>query len=144
MSLDPNETIRSLVAKHTLNAPNTYVLGVLRNMAAWRREHPDSVPIVRVGVSGDGRAPHYRVSPLPAGVGIDDNPEIAIEEIDQWLAAKRTGEDPHGHFAVYRGTGHGELELSPAELTTHNWSGARMTYEEVEALLGELRGIKKG
>ncbi len=121
-----------------LNAPTAYVRGVLEHMWECKRQH-GAAP-VRIGVTGKGRAPHYRIE-------YPKNPSAASV------------------FAVYRGLSHKEMddlgklpeitdlldlldddgpsklhEPSPDRiLMDDHWSSRVMTLDEVAAVLGQLR-----
>ena len=114
-----------------LNAPEEYVRQVVGHMwDCWRQHDAASV---RIGVTGRGRAPHYRI------------------------------EHQKGVFAVYRGSGHTQIEdlgeqpaidifaflgegpSKPKEpspdhiFMDEHWSSRVMTFDEVKTLLGQLR-----
>jgi hypothetical protein len=141
--LPADATIASLV--HELNEPKKYIEGVFAHMWECRREF-GSV-LVRVGITGTGKAPHYQIE----------------------YASKR-GET--AIYGIYRGLGHklfdelgsrgiGDISLSddPNEIIEiasererreapqrpdhfvqkQSWSNQAMSFEEMGSLLTELR-----
>jgi hypothetical protein len=69
MSRDPipeDATIADVLGR--LNAPERYVREVLGHMWECRKQH--GAASVRIGVTGEGRAPHYQIEyPNPNGSG---------------------------------------------------------------------------
>src|SRR5205823_5227288 len=98
--------------------------------------------VVRIGVTGEGLAPHYRVEP-EGGEGaailrgiLSNNTQ---EEIDKDLANRL---EVFSH--AYSGRSHKRLPLEHRELKHVSWSNHSMKIDEVRTLIGELRGHKVG
>jgi hypothetical protein len=106
----------------SLKNPAGYVRGVLANMADYRKEQGTAV--VRIGTTGQGVVPHYRIqrehSTVGELVGFDDEA---------------------GYFMAFHGSNHERLEWGSAQLRGEHWSTRALTFEEVQALLGKLRGF---
>lgn len=133
MPLADDVTLRDLVRAHTLNQPVRYVRGLLENMVACRQRFGTAT--VQLGITGEGRSPHYRVSPVP-------DPEEDFEtSLDYTVDAWNTGHDPQQRYAAFHGMSHDPLAIAPNELKGGHWSSGRSDFEEVQALLGELRGL---
>lgn len=88
-----------------------YVRGVVGRMAACHRQHGEAS--VRIGVTGTGVIPNYRVEWGGA------HPKI---------------------FGVFRSQGHGEL-VDEAALQRTTWSTKTASFADVQSLLGRLRGL---
>ena len=121
-------TIRETLG--SLLHPEEYVRRILEKMYECR-SHRGSAS-VRIGVTGEGRAPNYRTEYLLDGV--------------------------RKVFAVYSGLSHeqredlGELTLDNLfgdermpdhALQGEHWSTRAMELGEVTALIGEIRGVKR-
>ena len=132
MPLASNVTLRDLVDAHTLREPVRYVRGVLHNMVLYRRQFGTAT--VQLGITGEGRSPHYRMSPVP------DPDQDLLAGIRYKLEAKFLGNDPQQQFVAYHGMSHKPLEeITPEQMTDSNWSDGRSDFEEVEALFRELK-----
>ena len=75
-------TIASIAQAHTLNRPLRYVLNVYTHMWSCKKKFGNA--FVRVGITGEGKAPHYRIE-------YSNDRGISI-------------------FGVYRGPGHRPFE----------------------------------
>lgn len=133
MPLDSDVTLRDLVNAQTLNEPVSYVRGVLGNMMECRKQFGTAT--VQLGITGEGRSPHYHVSPAP------DPDEDVDSFIEYFFTAMRTGHDPKQRYAAFHGMNHERMNIEPGELRHTHWSSERSDFEEVQAMLGELRGV---
>ena len=104
-SIGPNDTIADVISK--LKSPIPYMRGVLDKLAACESLHGNA--FVRIGITGTGLYPCYRVSYVSDGT----------EQV----------------FAVYNDNG--TLFVS-SELNTDDWSGKSMSRKEVEHLAAKL------
>lgn len=120
--LNGNETIRDVVS--SLAKPEPYVRGVLGNMSDFRRRGID--PIVKIGTTGQGIYPHYRIEPAN-GDGSDIGAEITAF-LETMIA--------------FGGRNHKPMEWTAFDVRGEHWSEESMTYDEVQTLLGSLRGYK--
>ena len=118
IKLAANATIADIITK--LDNPVEYVRSVLGNMLDCNKEHGEA--FVRIGTTGRGIVPHYRVEPK---LNID-----VFENDDLWAA----------HFVAFHGRNHKRLDWGLRELRVENWSRGNMSYKEVQNLLGTLRG----
>jgi hypothetical protein len=125
MSIENDATIADLL--NSLNKPREYVQRVYENMWECKLEHGNAS--VRIGITGAGRAPYYRI-------------EYARDE------------DSEGVSAVYVGLGHrkredlGSLDVAALFktdssrpdhfLNADNWSSCVMSLDEVGALRADL------
>jgi hypothetical protein len=132
LTIADNATIADIV--DDLNAPEEFVRQVLEHMEECWRQH--DAASVRIGVTGRGRAPYYRIEHQKS---------------------------PSSVFAVYRGLGHKQIEdlgerpaidifaflgegpSKPEEQSPdhifidEHWSSRVMILDEVQKLLGQLR-----
>lgn len=105
MDLSSDATIPDLL--NTLINPGNYVRRVLQTMYELRRDHGEVT--VRIGIQGQGRAPHYRIDSAASGE--------PIEAFDG-----STGKP----FTDYTRT------------HAQNWSTKSMRFDEVRRLRGTL------
>lgn len=99
-------------------ARDTYARGVLDNM--WHCRKKVGEPVVRIGVTGIGVCPNYR-----------------IEYVDKI-------KDKIKIFGTYRGSGdHSPLFTGNEGLRDEHWSTETMTLEDVAQLRSELQKAKK-
>jgi hypothetical protein len=120
-SLSHKATIADIVS--TLESPVKYVRGVFGNMIDFRKEHGDA--FVRIGTTGRGIYPHYRVEAELSPYQIDD----------EW--------DPVKNFTAFNGKNHKKLDWEWPIVRGHNWSAETMNCDEVQQLLGSLRNFKR-
>lgn len=106
----------------SLDNPIGYVRGVLGRMFECEKENGSA--IVRIGTTGRGKSPHYRVEP-----------ELSFDSFNPEARDK--------HFAAFHGRSHKKLDWGYDELRGEHWSSKEMTLEEVQKLLGELRKFEK-
>lgn len=123
MTLRGDETLRE-VSERLSNAED-YVRGVLGNMAKYRRK--SLIPTVRIGTTGQGLVPHYRIQPKAN----DDDLSTAMESFGEYLT----------HVEAFNGRNHKTMDWTALQIRGEHWSRGMMTFEEVQLLLGELRGI---
>jgi len=119
--LADNVTIADIATR--LNRPDEYMRRVLGNMSSCKKKH--GAAFVRIGTTGRGLAPHYRVEP-----------EFEFEKIldgDLWDA----------QFVAYHGRSHKQLSWGFGELRDDHWSVDKMSFEEVQHLLGSLRSFER-
>jgi hypothetical protein len=98
----------------TLTNKEEYVRTVLANMAECRRQFGSSGR-VQIGVTGGDKAPHHKITYM------DD----------------RGIRQSFGSF-------NGKKPFKDVVLHANDWSTAFMSMEDIQALLGELRGFKAG
>jgi hypothetical protein len=114
----PGPTIRSdtTIADvlPTLDKPEHYVRGVLENLYLCKREWPSAT--VRIGITGRGIVPHYRVE----------------------YPAEAAGTPMPGIFDAFNGRNHKKLADEDV-LRDEHWSSRAMTLEQVRDLLGQIR-----
>ena len=113
--LPQNATIASV--RDRLRLPEDYVCGVLRNMQAWCTTNGGQRPFVSISIMGDGKYPNYR---LCAPLDSDD------------LIFTR-GYNGRSHTSL-QGVYESNIETCSMDL---------MTRSRVEALLGEIRSVKR-
>ena len=106
----------------TLARPIDYVRGVVDHQFECKRHY--GVAYVRIGITGQGIKPHYRIEYLP----------------------EQAGRPWNGVFNAYRGDNHKVMVPEENEdiLREFHWSSRAMTFEETQALLGALRIAKRG
>lgn len=123
--LSGDETIRDIIG--SLAKPENYVRGVLSNMAEFRRR--DIEPIVRIGTTGQGIYPHYCLEPADRH---DADPNDQLKALDQYCET----------LTAFNGRNHKPMEWSFMEIRGEHWSNGFMSFDEVQSLLGELRGYR--
>ncbi|MEQ8510451.1 MAG: hypothetical protein RIB43_15710 [Rhodospirillaceae bacterium] len=116
--ISENATIGDILSK--LDNPTEYIRRVLANMHLCRKEFGSA--LVRIGTTGQGVAPHYRIEPEPDLQTLAEN----------WDA----------HFTAYHGRSHKRLDWGFGELEDDHWSDESLTFEQVQSLLGDLRKSK--
>lgn len=126
MRLAERATIRDVVG--SLTKPEDYVRQVFHNLHEAGRRGGEVV--VRIGRTGDGKAPHYRIDRRAPGFSFRaDQPAQPIYEL----------------VAEFHGRSHKRLlavDHPEDVLVEDNWSLAAMTLEEIKGLLGEVRSAK--
>lgn len=106
-----NATIADVLP--TLADQEDYVRRVLSTLSGMRREHGDVV--VRIGVTGKGFLPNYRV---------DHAGELSVP------------------ISAFDGATHKPFS-EVASIDTDNWSTGSMTLDDVRGLLGRIRGLSR-
>ena len=96
----------------TLTDKEEYVRTVLANMSECRRQF-GSCGRVYIGVTGGGKAPHHKIT--------------YINERGNWQT-----------FGAFNG----KKPFKDVVIHDNTWSSAHMSIEDVQAVLGELRGFK--
>jgi hypothetical protein len=127
--LASNSTIRDV--RTDLAQPERYVRLVLANIMASEREHGPVV--VRIGITGTGQFPHYRI----------DRREMR-EAIDLSIESSRREEVHYEPIQAFNGRNHKPLANVPDGeevdvLREEHWSEAAMSREDVMNLLGAIR-----
>lgn len=125
MTLPTNVSIPDVL--QTLARPEHYVRGILEILHECRREHGNAT--VRIGVTGDGIAPHYRI-------------DFRMPENVLGIA--------NGIFGAFDGRSHKLIrwiddssQEDGSVLQANHWSTRSMTIDEVATYLGQIRGFKK-
>lgn len=113
--INPNSTLDD-VASRLLKA-GEYVLGVFNHMYECRKKMGTSY--VRIGVTGEGKVPHYR---------------IEYDVVDQKY--------PIPIYDAFNGWNHEKL-VDEDVLRDGNWSTRRMDFDEVVAVLTKVRTPEK-
>jgi hypothetical protein len=124
--LPPNAAVTDVLA--TLARPTDYLRGMLANLYECKRQRGSAR--ARIGITGDGIAPHYRI-------------DFSFQENS--LGFK------HGIFGAFDGRSHKLIawidEASQDDgsvLVSGHWSTRAMTVEEVANILGQIGNFKKG
>lgn len=110
-----------------LKKPVDYVRQVFGNMNAYKREH--GAAHVRLGTTGRGLAPHYRIEPAPDRYAFLT--DVKFDNGDWGDTSK--------YFIAFNGLSHHQMEWGAAELQGAHWSEKYTSYDDVQALLGRLR-----
>jgi hypothetical protein len=97
----------------TLTDKEEYARTVLEHLMACQSKHGRGNAFVRIGITGTGQFPSHKV----------------------------TYDDPQGVEAVF--DAYADRTRFTENLQVHTWSTARMSVEEVRALLGEMREFKR-
>jgi hypothetical protein len=130
-TIPPDATIVSIMGR--LRNPEEYVRPLLGNMHACRKAHGNAS--VRIGVTGKGITPHYRVG--YGGVLDFDGVKLASEEIPGLEATVIPGLE--ALFGAFDGRNHTRMDYDVEVLRDGHWSTKAMDYDEVAGLLGEVR-----
>lgn len=114
-----------------LKGSESYVCGMLGNLHACQRKHGNAA--ARIGITGGGKAPNYTIEfereKAPLGI-----PRFKI-----------------GIVGIFDGRNHKLIEWiddiaqeDGIPVKDEHWSNRSMTIDDLTALLGEIRAIKKG
>jgi hypothetical protein len=129
--LSPDATIADVLA--TLASSEGYVRGMLENMYKCKREHGTAT--ARIGITGGGVAPNYRIEFENEGLKIGAASFLKI-----------------GIEGVFDGRSHRSIEWidevaqekEEVPVRDEHWSNRSMTIDDVKAFLGRIRAAKKG
>jgi hypothetical protein len=110
--------------RYKLVQPERYVRLVLSNIVAAEKEYGPVV--VRIGVTGTGQFPHYRIDRR-------EKREILDSELTAYIALQAFNGRNHQPLAMVPEGEEGDI------LRDEHWSTGDMTREEVMMLLGEIR-----
>ena len=116
--LTNDATITDIV--ESLKRPVEYVRRVYGNMLDFEKEH--GAAFVRIGMTGRGIAPNYRIEPGELDNYLDD----------KWLDC-----------SAFSGLSHKKSDWGIYDLRGEHWSVKGMNCNEVQTLLGSLRNFKK-
>ncbi len=115
---------------HTLNHPEKFVCGIVASFIHGRFCSDEA--IIRIGVSGNGIAPHYCIEQGRETIKLGG-------QIDPSLTGKEIV--AHLRRAIFNGRTHNPiLDDAPKGLS---WSSETITFTEVQALLGRIRSSRK-
>lgn len=121
----PNATVADVVDR--LKSPEDYVRGVLGNLFDHKAE---GGAVVRIGMMGRGLIPHYRLDRMSPGFSLSDEPPTPVFSV----------------IGAFNGRNHkplvGELEAADI-LRDEHWSRGFMTLDEVQTLIGVIRGARR-
>lgn len=120
--LAQNATIADV--RHKLAQPERYVRLVLSNIMAAEKEYGPVV--VRIGVTGTGQFPHYRIDRREVR-------QILDSELMAYVALQAFNGRNHLPLAMVPEGEEGDI------LRDEHWSTGDMTREQVMTLLGEIR-----
>jgi hypothetical protein len=118
--LTTDATIAEIVDK--LGDPEEYVRCVLGNMLDCEKRYGNAS--VRIGTTGHGIAPHYRVEPTK------------FDDIDQAI-------DSIKDLVAFHGRSHKQLDWTLFQLQNLHWSTRAMSRHDIQTLLSDLRGYKR-
>ena len=126
------ETIRDIIP--SLANAEEYVRNVLGHMAAFKRRQIE--PVVRIGTTGEGIVPHYRIEPYSKKVEtLDDfDVEVARNSLLGYIE----------NVAAFNGRSHKKMNWGAFNIRGEHWSSGTMNFVEVQSLLGELRFGRRG
>jgi hypothetical protein len=119
--LADNATIEEII--DYLDNPVEYVRGVFGNMHKCKKDH--GTAFVKIGTTGSGIAPHYRVEP-----------EWQLDDFSR-------DELFDAHFVAYNDRNHKALDWGFRELRSEHWSENKMSYDDVRNILALLRNFKQ-
>ena len=108
--------LRDILA--ALGKPEKYLCGVLGDIILCRRMYGSAD--VRIGTTGRGIAPHYRIEP-------------------EAICFRRLSDDPCPDCVAYHGQSHKELKWEPDRLCDGSWSSQIWTIEDVQTFLSQMR-----
>jgi len=97
-----------------LAKPDEYVAAVFAKLRRVQREQKHNA-VVRIGITGTGLIPNYLIE-------VDGEHGVRIEAFD----------------------GQTHRQFTDVAIGSENWSQRYMTYAEMEGLLGQMRGLKRG
>ncbi len=114
--LPPSATIQSVL--DSLLKPDEYVSGVYQELRNAKKANPLNQVAVRLGITGRGISPYYRIVLDPKDGEPDTDDRIVGAYYDN----------------------HTPLEGSTSSANNESWSTRFMTIDEVESLLRSMRG----
>jgi hypothetical protein len=123
----------------TLANPEEYLRGVLGNLYACKSQKQTGQKgdvVARIGITGQGIVPHYRIDYF-ADVDLSD---IGLE-----------GRTMRATFGAFDGRTHKEIaamaeasiQREESILLDEHWSTRSMSLDEIQNLLGQIRGYKR-
>lgn len=122
--MPPDATLAYVMS--TLERPEDYVCGMLRNLCDCKREHGSAS--VRIGTTGFGVSPHYRI-------------EFPSQALPRFKARFKVG-----IFGAFDGRSHKLIEwideasqLDGSILMDEHWSTRPMSIDDVTAFLAYIR-----
>jgi hypothetical protein len=117
----PDSKVSDII--HTLSNPVEYVRQIIGNFVS--DQYNRATDVVRIGVAGIGVAPNYKIE-SPFTLDMLGTPRV------MWGAR------------IYHGRNHKEIEaFTNNDTRDEHWSTQTMTYDELAALIGELRSKRK-
>ena len=142
-AIPKNATLAFLVESGRLRDRDKYVRGILNNMMLCRVEHK-SEAIVRIGTTGEGVHPHYRVEPEGGVIEarIDLVHQMGEDDFTAEKQARREADMATTYYKAYDGRSHKQLKWGKSELQGYSWSDRSMNISQVQQLLGSVRGYK--
>ena len=126
-------TIEDVIS--TLKDAEEYVRGVLGNMHRAKKELGSGEVRVRIGTTGQGITPHYQVETIPNLTDED------LAKILSFAATSPDDSDDEKYFPAYHGSAHTLLDWDLTQIQYANWSSKYLAFNQVENLLGVLRGV---
>jgi len=126
--LPSNATVNEVV--HLLDDPTAFIQGILENFVVYGYDPHSSV--VRIGVSGFGSAPNYKIENQPH----HDTYPIPNEQGGS-TTVTLTAIPNH----TFRGGNHSEMIELNDMCYGDKWSTATMTHRELQVLLGRVQTV---
>lgn len=129
--LPGNVTIRSLMHNGLLHKPEEYIRNMWRNCLVFKKDH--GAFRVRLGLSGTGQAPNYRIE-----FAVAPKEQPTSEEIGDFFAGRKSHPALDALVArnnAFSGRSH---KISLTGLDHDNWSTATQDEEEILSLLQEF------
>jgi hypothetical protein len=144
--LPADATIASLLDR--LNSPNNYIQNVFKHMWDCKKKFGDAS--VRIGISGEGKAPHYRIEytndrgTAIYGVYRGQGHKLFDDLGDSNIIDIVLSDDPNEFAEVANELEKREAPERPDHLLqAQNWSSHAMSFKEVGALRTELQKRRK-
>jgi hypothetical protein len=123
--IPPSSRISDLI--HVLSDPIRYVSGVLNNFVLFDCDPETSV--IRIGVTGTGVFPHYRV----------EEPKVPVTLTLFFAKGSRQSNLMRTPARTFNGRNHREMtELDDHPWHDDHWSAETMSFAELEALLSSI------
>ena len=137
--LPKNASLRFLVESNRLRDPDKYLSRVLNNMISFQQRF-ETAAVVRIGTTGEGRAPHYRVE--PQGLDVMDEEIFSLgNDSTQEEQARLRARTLAAHYTAYNGASHKTLSWGRDELQKYSWSDNSTSVQGVRALIAKVRGL---
>jgi hypothetical protein len=130
-------TITAVLSR--LHDKDKYISGVLRNMYDCKRAHGSAA--VRIGTTGEGAHPHYRVEP-ELGEVMEWVYLLGDDDLTPEQRAQKEAELAVTYYKAFNGRSHKQLSWGKDDLQAYSWSSQSMTLAQVQQLLNEVRGYK--
>lgn len=134
--LPHDANLEYIVNNGLVNRPSDWIRGVFGNLLKLPKEYGPYC--VRIGLTGTGHSPNYRIEPINEAERTPEDDEATIFNIPNtprwaYLEARNNAFDGRNHKKTSRLSG----------LAQDNWSTRTSTEQEIKDLLQRLRSVPR-